>query len=173
MSKITYLEREVTMEGEHPMTGIVEIKDLKDAVGKDEPKRGLLRMYVNHWPDGIIVQLRGKVPLTDRSQPRNLLAQVNLSIPELQAMLDHLKPKPVEPICENCKHWRHKATTSKGKSWGKCDNGKNEVKMAAMAIVRQYIPETWAATEIEDSVRYPGTFGCRFFEPTIDAHETT
>lgn len=65
--------------------------------------------------------------------------------------------------CANCKHFRQTVHTKK--DWGKCENEKNEVKMAASALVHKYVEDDWAKDEILDGIRYPADFGCIFFEP--------
>lgn len=74
-----------------------------------------------------------------------------------------------EMKCLNCRHWRHKAQTSKG--WGICDNPQNQVKAGPLAMIRYYLKNDpkaaeELANEVEQGIRYPEDFGCIFFEPT-------
>lgn len=69
----------------------------------------------------------------------------------------------MDKLCRNCKHFRHKVRTSK--DWGICENDKNQVKLAASALVTKFVSDAWAATEILEGIRYPEDFGCIFFEP--------
>jgi hypothetical protein len=86
MRKLTYSEREV-----HISTGgsvpLVEIKDLKQTVGEDEPALGMVRVYMHFWPNGLTLQMRAKTRITDRAAPKNLIASTHLSIEDLEAIV--------------------------------------------------------------------------------------
>jgi hypothetical protein len=66
--------------------------------------------------------------------------------------------------CSQCKHWRDKSWIGE-RGWGVCDNPKNEVKVAAGAILKTQGVEPWAQEEVLQGIRYPDNFGCIFFEP--------
>lgn len=73
----------------------------------------------------------------------------------------------MENICINCKHFNPTVTTSK--TWGKCENKKNDVRVIGLNVVNMYIPDEAGRKEVrdhfDDSIRYPEEFGCIFFEP--------
>lgn len=70
-------------------------------------------------------------------------------------------------ICGNCRHFNPMATTSK--TWGKCENEKNETYVIGLGVIKFYVKDNEGMEELtdilENGIRYPEDFGCRFFEP--------
>lgn len=171
--------RQIKIEGDNiyivtdmPQVSLVDMKILKDTQ-KDEPESGMVRVWVHQSPGYLKFQMRAKVALTDRSQPKNVIATAQFSVHDLRQIVTFFENKNTEPVCRNCKHWRDKAWTGteNDKGIGVCDNPLVDVRPRAKALLASQGVEDWAVEEILQSVRFPDDFGCRFFEPITPGHE--
>lgn len=97
MSKLSIKGNEIYIEPTAPsIVSLVDIKELKNR-DKDEPTGGMVRVYVHHSPNGLTLQLRAKTSLTDRSQPKNLIATTRISIEQLREVVDFFDNRRREP----------------------------------------------------------------------------
>lgn len=70
-------------------------------------------------------------------------------------------------ICLNCRHWRDKSWVNE-KGWGICDNEINETRLFGLSFIKSFVKDNDQINELtaflEDNIRFPHNFGCRFFE---------
>lgn len=96
MSKLYFKAEQAFIESEHPILDLVEIKELKGN-HQEEPKTGMLRVWMHQSPNGLKLQLRAKTALTDRSQPKNLIATTHVSVEQLREIVNFFEGLRSQP----------------------------------------------------------------------------